>query len=1413
MRSVSCSCLLILISFFSLHAQQLVSIKSPDKNIELNVYQNKTNITYSIQYKGKEIIKPSSLGLVSTTGDLHQGLKLTGTSGIEKLSDEYELFTGKKSQVNYTANKTTIHLSDAGGRKLNIIFQVSNDGVAFRYHIPEAGSNLISIKEEKTSFVFDTTTIAFLQPMQVAKTGFEKTNPAYEDNYLQHIPAGTPSPSGVGWVYPSLFRVKDTWVLLTEAGMDGKYCGTRLVNEKNEPVYKIAFPDPREVMTTDGLLPSSPLPFYSPWRVITIGSLATIIESTLGTDVAAPSIKMDKSFILPGKSSWSWIMSKDDFITYEEQKKYIDFAADMHWQYCLIDAAWDAKIGYDSIRSLSAYAKRKGVGLLLWYNSAGDWNTVAYTPKNKMLTHESRVQEFSRLKDMGIKGVKIDFFGGDGRSVIQYYIDILEDAAAYGLLVNFHGATLPRGWSRTYPHLLTTEAVKGFEMVTFNQQDANRQANHSTILPFTRNAFDPMDFTPMNLYKIGSPVQRKTTSTFELATAVIFLSGIQHFAESPEGMSHVPPEIKTVLQELPVRWDDVKFISGFPGKDIVLARRSKNKWYIAGINGEANPKTLSIDLTTFSNKMAILIGDGETQLDFTISKQLSGKSTTVTMKANGGFLIILDANTRNDSALRHFPLSDVRLLESPFFHAQQTDMQYILSMDADRLLAPYLREAGLTPKAQSYGNWENSGLDGHTGGHYLSALANMYAATGNEKIQQRLHYMLDQLELCQQQNKNGYIGGIPGGAAMWKNVAAGTIDANGFSLNGKWVPLYNIHKLFAGLLDAWQLTGSYKAGKMLIKLADWFQQILQGLSDEKVQEMLRSEHGGLNEIFASISIATGDEKYLRTAQRISHRAILNPLLQQKDSLTGLHANTQIPKVTGFTRIADAGGDSNWRNAAAFFWQTVVENRTVSIGGNSVQEHFHPATDFSPMIEDREGPETCNTYNMMKLTKNLFLYNPQSRYIDYYEKAIYNHILSSQHPDGGFVYFTPMRPRHYRVYSQVHESFWCCVGSGIENHGKYGELIYAHNNEDLFINLFIPSTLNWKEKGLQLEQQTKFPYSNSTVLKLTLDQPKSFNMYIRYPSWVKEGKLTIKVNGNLIAIKKNGAGYCSIKRTWKSGDMISLIMPMELQLDSLPDRSPWISIRYGPVVLGAATDTSDMKGLHADAGRMSHIASGPLYPLDKAPLLVSDQRSIAASFKPVPGKPLHFTAVTGIYPPRYRQLELKPFFEIHDSRYMIYWRRATVKEYEQQQIELAKKEKELLALEAITLDRVSPGEQQPESDHQFLGEQSQTGLFRDRHWRKAKDWFSYVLNNKGHTAKTIRITCYGNETNEGFDVSINNRLVQEVSLSGKAGDRFIDIDIPIPATENELSTNGKMVIRFSGRNKSSTARIFDIRLLQ
>lgn len=632
-------------TFNQTQAQQVAQLQSPDKAIVLNVYLSASGeIQYSVQNSGINVIQPSTLGIMMKGHNFTQGLKLSSKSKTESISDRYEIKNAKKSNILYQANQLVITFTNEENKKMDVIFRLSNDGVAFRYSFPWIEKNETIIKEH-SSFVFDGKAKAWLQPMSEAKTGWEHCHPSYEEHYLQDIPVGTVSLLKSGWVYPALFKTNDTWVLITEAALDGTYCGTRLINDSASSVYAIGFADPREVFTGGGYLPVNNKPWLTPWRIITIGSLKTIVESTLGTDLAPKAVSIDPSFIKPGKASWSWINSKDDMIVYDEQKKYIDFASSMNWQYCLIDAAWDTKIGYEKVAELATYAKQKNVGLILWYNSAGDWNTVKYTPKDKLLTKEGREKEFGRLQSLGIKGVKIDFFGGDGQSMIQYYIDILNDAAKYKLLVNFHGATLPRGWQKTYPHLMTAEAIYGMEMVTFDQNAADKQANHCAMLPFTRNAFDPMDFTPMNLTGLTySSCIRKTTPAFELALSVLFLSGIQHFAQSPEGMTKVSDDVKFFLKNLPDYWDDVKFLEGYPGKYAIIARRSGNRWYIAGINGEKNEKKINLDLSSFKKSKATLFTDGTKDELFSkvILNTKKQKECALILNANGGFVMVLE---------------------------------------------------------------------------------------------------------------------------------------------------------------------------------------------------------------------------------------------------------------------------------------------------------------------------------------------------------------------------------------------------------------------------------------------------------------------------------------------------------------------------------------------------------------------------------------------------------------------------------------------------------------------------------------------------------------------------------------------------------------------------------------------------
>jgi hypothetical protein len=601
---------------------------------------------YSVRLNDQTVLQESRLGLVRDDEDFSKDLKLVSQSGVDPVEDSYEILTAKRRQNHYQANRQLIHLETKNGNKLDIVFQVSNDGAAFRYYFPDQSTEVRKLTSEATTFKFPPDTKAWLQPMSVAKSGFEKSNPAYEEYYAKDVPVGTQSTLKAGWVYPALFRCGENWILLSEGSLGRNYCGTKLAHESPAGEYCVAFADPREKIGDGPVNPESKLPWLTPWRIIVVGKLQTIAESTLGIDLAEKPHEPADPAIKPGKSAWSWPLLGDKQTTYDTQKRFIDYAADMHWSYVLVDCWWDKQIGYDRMKELADYAATKNVGLLLWYNSAGDWNTVKFTPRDKMLTHESRLAEFDRLKAMGIKGLKIDFFGGDGQSVIAYYQDILDDAAPYGFLMNFHGATLPRGWQRTYPHLMTMEAIRGFEYVTFEQKNADEEPAHCTILPFTRNVFDPMDFTPVCLDRVNSRIHRKTTPAFELALSVLFTSGIQHYAEIPQGMANMPDYVQEFMKHVPAVWDDTKFIDGFPGKLVVLARQGDNRWYVAGINGEAVTKTLTVDLSRLPplGESAVLITDGDESGSF--QKQAvhldHDRKLAVTLKPNGGFGMVFD---------------------------------------------------------------------------------------------------------------------------------------------------------------------------------------------------------------------------------------------------------------------------------------------------------------------------------------------------------------------------------------------------------------------------------------------------------------------------------------------------------------------------------------------------------------------------------------------------------------------------------------------------------------------------------------------------------------------------------------------------------------------------------------------------
>ena len=794
-----------------------------------------------------------------------------------------------------------------------------------------------------------------------------------------------------------------------------------------------------------------------------------------------------------------------------------------------------------------------------------------------------------------------------------------------------------------------------------------------------------------------------------------------------------------------------------------------------------------------------------------------------------------------------FPLGDVTLLDGPLKKARDLNIKTLLQYDCDRLLAPYRKEAGLEPKAKTYPNWD--GLDGHVGGHYLTAMA-INAATGNAECQRRMEYMISELQLCADANaKNhpewgrGYVGGMPNSERIWSTFKKGDFGV----YFGSWAPFYNLHKMYAGLRDAWLYCGNEQAKTLFLGFCDWAIDLTSGLSDEQMERMLGNEHGGMNEVLADAYAITQEPKYLSVAMRFSHRRLLTPMSQRVDNLDNMHANTQVPKVVGFERIAELSGDEPYHEAASFFWDIVTGERSLAFGGNSRREHFPSKEACTDFINDIDGPETCNTNNMLKLTEDLHRRNPEARYADYYELATFNHILSSQHPEhGGYVYFTPARPRHYRNYSAPNEAMWCCVGTGMENHGKYGQFIYTHVGNALYVNLFVSSELNWKEKGLTLRQETDFPYAETS--RITIAEAPSpgggrgvglpLPLLIRYPGWVKPGQFKVSVNGQPIDIITGPSSYVAINRQWKKGDMVEVSFPMHNSIKYLPNVPQYIALMHGPILLGMKTGTEDLAHLVADDSRFGQYASGKKLPINEAPILINDNiDEIAAQIKDIEGQPLHFMLETKMVngPLGQRPLAtrsnlfacqskngtqessiLQPFFEIHDSRYMIYWLALSEDSYKSYLDDLAKQEQERQALEARTVDKVQPGEQQPETDHKMETDRSQVGTNNDVFFRDARDghYFSYLMQTGGQTDLSLRLKYWGVgewKTHE-FDIFIDDVLVKEVNNTGKYRiSEFKYETYPVPA--DLLKGKQQVRVKFVAKPQKQIGEIYEVRLIK
>ena len=762
-----------------------------------------------------------------------------------------------------------------------------------------------------------------------------------------------------------------------------------------------------------------------------------------------------------------------------------------------------------------------------------------------------------------------------------------------------------------------------------------------------------------------------------------------------------------------------------------------------------------------------------------------------------------------------FPLGDVTLLDGPLKKARDLNIRTLLQYDCDRLLAPYRKEAGLQPKAKAYPNGD--GLDGHVGGHYLTAMA-INAATGNDECRRRMEYMISELQECADANVRnhptwgkGYVGGMPGSDKLWSTFKQGNFS----TYFGSWAPFYNLHKMFAGLRDAWVYCGNEQARKLFLGFCDWAIDLTAQLSDQQMEQMLGNEHGGMNEVLADAYAMTGEQKYLDVACRFSHRRLLTPMSQRQDCLDNMHANTQVPKVVGFERIAELGGNETYHDASIFFWDIVTGERSLAFGGNSRREHFPSKEACTDFINDIDGPETCNTNNMLKLTEDLHRHNPEARFADYYELATFNHILSSQHPQhGGYVYFTPARPRHYRNYSAPNEAMWCCVGTGMENHGKYGQFIYTKVNDALYVNLFVSSELNWREKGMTLRQETQFPYGESSRITITGGKGQ-FPILVRYPVWVTKGAFSVKVNGKPVNIISGPSSYVTIDRRWKKGDVIDISFPMHNSVSYLPNVPQYIALMHGPILLGMKTGTEDLAHLVADDSRFGQYAGGKKLPIDQAPILINNNiQQIAAQIQPIEGKPLHFRLTTRME--NAIQGELQPFFEIHDSRYMMYWLALSEDNYKGYLDQLAQAEKDRQALEARTVDKVQPGEQQPETDHKMETDRSFTGNTNDVFYRDARDghYFSYLMQTGGNEQLSLRLKYWGvgEWKSHEFDIFVDDVLVKSVNNTGKyriSEFKYEEYELPAEVLKGKTQVR----VKFVAKPRKQIGEIYEVRLIK
>lgn len=753
-------------------------------------------------------------------------------------------------------------------------------------------------------------------------------------------------------------------------------------------------------------------------------------------------------------------------------------------------------------------------------------------------------------------------------------------------------------------------------------------------------------------------------------------------------------------------------------------------------------------------------------------------------------------NTSNRCKVTPFELKDVTLLDGPFKHATELNVKSLLNYEPDRLLAKFRSEAGLKPKASHYEGWESETIAGHSLGHYLTGCALMYQTTRDQRFLERVKYIVNELEECQMADADGYIGAFPKGKQILEEeVAKGDIRSQGFDLNGIWVPYYTEHKVMAGLRDAYHLCGIEKALQIEITFADWLYTIIKDLSDELIQKMLHCEHGGINEVLADLYNDTKDEKYLEMSGIFHHKAVLDSLAEGKDVLPDIHCNTQIPKLIGLARRYEITGDIKDRKAAEFFWQTVVHHHSYVTGGNGNHEYFGQPDQLRNRLSD-ETTETCNVYNMLKLSRHLFQWQPDGEIADYYERALFNHILSSQNPENGRVTYNLSLEMGGYKYFQEPEDFTCCIGTGMENHSKYGRNIFFKNDDELYVSQFIAAEANWQEKGFTIRQLTQFPEEQGTTIEFECAEPKEFILYIRYPYWAKKG-IDIFINGNKQAFSQPAGSFVPLKRTWKSGDKVAIKMPFTLRVETTPDDENRLAIMYGPLVM---------------AGDLGEIDDPKAAEPDFVPVIFSEDRNPAHWLEAVQNESNTFKLADKFARPH--GFILRPFYKIYDHRYSVYWDLFNEARWQKHQEEYKAKLIRQKDLQARTIDFFQPGEMQQERNHKFTGEKIRVLDYLHKKARVADrgGWFSFEMKVNDEKPMALVVHYWGGFTgSKTFDILVDGTVIATENISGKRDGEFINISYEIPP--ELLPGKDKILVKFLPHEGHRGGPIFGVRTVK